>query len=299
MLTSLPIEHPQPNQEFYGLDVLNLFQTCTRAQYEAAGGPLVPFDPTRPEQDWWDDSATADPMTYNVVVGANGFQSISQIRLPLAQAKAPNFKGRPAYPKYSVAQTEAVFPHAAPSNPSLVDPYTLSTQDQANAMLTELGGMSVVDQGGPNSEVILPGIGEIIWPVSYPADDPRRLFAVILNNGKQANVGTALKEKYVNGVGAPGQWVADATQTSGLSWRATELADGSASAAPALPVPCRPLRANERLMTSLVGGLGFQSTQVQRTDLIPAPVFAGATDPVLLDVQAKVTALYNLIVARS
>jgi hypothetical protein len=27
MLTSLPIEQPQPNQEFYGVDVLNLFET--------------------------------------------------------------------------------------------------------------------------------------------------------------------------------------------------------------------------------------------------------------------------------
>ena len=26
MLTSLPIVQPQPNQEFYGLDVLNLFR---------------------------------------------------------------------------------------------------------------------------------------------------------------------------------------------------------------------------------------------------------------------------------
>ena len=56
MLTSLPIEQPQPNQEFYGLDVLNLFETYTRAQFEAAGGPLIPFDPTRAEQDWWDDT---------------------------------------------------------------------------------------------------------------------------------------------------------------------------------------------------------------------------------------------------
>jgi len=48
MLTSLPIEQPQPNQEFYGVDALNLFDTHTRAEFEAAGGPLIPFDPARP-----------------------------------------------------------------------------------------------------------------------------------------------------------------------------------------------------------------------------------------------------------
>jgi hypothetical protein len=59
---------------------------------------------------------------------------------------------------------------------------------------------------------------------------------------------------------------------------------------------------NEGLMTSLVGGLGFQITQIQRTDMIPAsaPASGGtAPEPLLLDIQAKVTALYNLIVPRS
>ena len=67
-------------------------------------------------------------------------------------------------------------------------------------------------------------------------------------------------------------------------------------------MPCRPLLANERLLTSLVGGLGFQTTQIQRTDLIPAaaPASGGGGDsPLLLDIQTKVTALYNLIVPRS
>ena len=80
------------------------------------------------------------------------------------------------------------------------------------------------------------------------------------------------------------------------------MPDGSASTASALPVPCRTLLANERLKTSLVGGLGFQTTQIQRTDLIPVPAPAcggGSADPVLLDIQVKVTALYNLIMPRS
>jgi hypothetical protein len=59
---------------------------------------------------------------------------------------------------------------------------------------------------------------------------------------------------------------------------------------------------NETLVTSLVGGLGFQVTHIQRTDLSPASASASggsATDPVLLDIQGKVTALYNLIVPRT
>ena len=305
MLTSLPIEQPQPNQEFYGLDVLNLFETYTRAQFESAGGPLIPFDPARPEQDWWDDTYAAITSTqrvsYNAVVsGAGGTAAIGSFTQTAAQMATPNFKGLPNYPQWTPAATRAVYNHAAPSTTSAVDPKDLSTAAQAQALLAELGGSSIVDIGA--NSVTIPNIGQIVFPVTYPPDDPRRLFAVVLSSGKLFDVGQALAEKYGAGVGAPGSWIADTTQTSGLSWQATALPDGSASTAAALPVPCRQLLGNEKLTTSLVGGLGFQTTQIQRTDLIPAATPAsggGGSDPVLLDVQVKVTALYNLIVPRS
>jgi hypothetical protein len=194
----------------------------------------------------------------------------------------------------------AVYNHAAPGATSPVDPNDLSTAEQAQALLAELGGTSIVDIGA--NSVTLPNIGQIVFPVTYPPDDPRRLFAVVLSSGKLFNAGQALAGKYAAGMGAPGSWIADASQTSGLSWRAAPVPDGSASTASALPVPCRALLANERLVTSLVGGLGFQTTQIQRTDLIPAATPASngvGCDPVLLDVQAKITALYDLIVPRS
>jgi hypothetical protein len=305
MLTSLPIVQPQPNQEFYGLDVLNLFEVWTRAQFEAAGGPLIPFDPARPEQDWWDDTyaaiAPAQSVNYNaVVLGAGGASAIGSFTQTAGQMATPNFKGLPNYPRWVPASTHAVYNHAAPSTTSPVDPRDLSTAAQAQTLLAELGGTSIVDIGA--NSVTLPNIGQIVFPVTYAPDDPRRLFGVVLSSGKLFNVGQALAEKFAAGIGAPGSWVADATQVSGLSWRPSALPDGSASTASALPVPCRQLLANERLMTSLIGGLGFQTTQIQRTDLIPAATPAssgGGVDPVLLDIQVKVTALYNLIVPRS
>jgi hypothetical protein len=305
MLTSLPIEQPQPNQEIYGVDVLNLFEICTRAQFEGAGGPLIPFDPARPEQNWWDDTyaaiAPTQSVRYNAVVpGAGGVAAVGSFTQTAAQMATPNFKGLPNYSKWIPAATRAVYNHAAPSTTSAIDPKDLSTAEQAQALLAELGGTSIVDIG--ENSVTLPNIGQIVFPVTYPADDPRRLFAVVLSSGKLFNVGVALSEKYAAGVGAPGSWITDPTQISGLLWQATAVPDGSASTVPALPVPCRLLRANERLMTSLVGGLGFQITQIQRTDLIPATAPAlggGATDPVLLDIQSKITALYNLIVPRT
>jgi hypothetical protein len=303
VLTSLPIEQPQPNQELYGVDALNLFETYTRAQFEAAGDPLIPFDPARPEQDWWDDTYAATSPTQSVsykavVWGAGGTAAIGSFTQTAAQMATPNFKGVPNYPRWTPAATRAVYNHAAPSTTSPVDPKDLSTAQQAQALLAELGGASIVDIGA--NSVTLPNIGQIVFPVTYPADDPRRLFAVVLSSSKLFNVGQALTEKYAAGIGAPGSWLADATQISGLRWQSTVVPDGSASTASALPVPCRTLLANERLKTSLVGGLGFQATQIQRTDLIAAPACGGGSaDPVLLDIQVKVTALYNLIIPRS
>ena len=252
MLTSLPIVQPQPNQEFYGLDVLNLFATYTRAQYEAAGGPLIPFDPTRPEQDWWDDTyaaiAPTQSVTYNAVVsGTGGTAAIGSFTQTAAQMATPNFKGLPNYPQWIPVATRAVYNHAAPSTTSPVDPKDLSTAAQAQALLAELGGTSIVDIGA--NSVTLPNIGQIVFPVTYPPDDPRRLFAVVLSSGKLFDVGQALSEKYAAGIGAPGSWVTDATQISGLSWQPASVPDGSASTAAALPVPCRQLLANEKLLT--------------------------------------------------
>ena len=219
MLTSLPIVQPQPNQEFYGLNVLNLFQTYPRAQYEAAGGPLVPFDPTRPEQDWWDDTYAAitptQSVSYSAVVsGAGGASAIGSFTQTAAQMATPNFKGLPNYPKWTPAPSLAVYNHAAPSTTSAVNPNDLSTAAQAQALLAELGGTSIVDIGA--NSVTLPNIGQIVFPVTYPPDDPRRLFGVVLSTGKLFNVGQALAEKYAAGIGAPGSWVADAAQVSGL-----------------------------------------------------------------------------------
>ena len=261
MLTSLPIEQPQPNQEFYGVDALNLFETYTRAQFEAAGGPLIPFDPARPEQDWWDDTYAAIPpaqsVRYNAVIaGAGGTAAIGSFTQTAAQMATPNFKGLPRYTKWTAAPTRAVYNHAAPGSASPVDPKDLSTAEQAQALLAELGGTSIVDIGV--NSVTLPNIGQIVFPVSYPPDDPRRLFAVALSSGKLFSVGQALAEKHSAGIGAPGSWVADATQISGLRWQPIAIPDGSASTASALPVPCRALLANERLMTSLVEAWDFR-----------------------------------------
>lgn len=115
MLTSIPVEQPQPNQEFYGLDVLGLIQTHTRAECQAAGNPDLAFDPSRPEQDWWDDTYASHPPTETVTFSAviyadDGTATIQTFTQSAKNMATRNFKGAPNYPKYTVQRTSAYHP---------------------------------------------------------------------------------------------------------------------------------------------------------------------------------------------
>ena len=298
MQTSFPLEQPQPNHEFYDLTVLLLLKSYTRDSYRAAGNGDPLWDPSRPEQNWWDDTyrGKTGPIVFNAIqYASDGAATIVQITQDAKAMATPNFKGLPNYPAWTPAPTAAVQLRSAGASATAVDPNELSTPEQAQALFGELGGASVVDAGA--NSVTLPGIGEIIFPISYPAGDSRRAFAIVLVNGKLANVGQMLAEKYSAGVGHPGHWVTDAQRTSGLNWQIDPVEDGSSSTGPAVPPPCRALKANERLQTMTVGTF-FKATQIRRTDLTsPAPTTTSEMNAVVLaDIQTKVTAIYNLVI---
>src|ERR1700688_1745402 len=161
MQTSFPLEQPQPNQEFYGLELLLLLKTYTRDSYRAAGNGDPVWDLSRPEQNWWDDTyvGKTGPISFNAIqYASDGTATIVEITQDAKAMATPNFKGIPHYPVWTPAATAAVQPHAAGASATPVDPNELSTPEQAQALFVELGGTSVVDTGA--SSVTLPGIGE-------------------------------------------------------------------------------------------------------------------------------------------
>lgn len=299
MITSALTPQSQPAAPTYAMQELTLLQTYTRAQVEAANGPQPPFDKSRPEQDWWIDGVEPGLYSYTGILNpGTGAQSLAPYSTP--NAGAPNFKGIPAYPAWTPLSTVAVQPHAAPSAPSPVDPNTLSTAEQSAAMLTLLGGSSVVDTGA--EQLTLPGIGEIEFPITYGTEG-RRAYAVVLSNGKQFNVGLAQCQMWGTlagfkgarslGIGAPGQFVPDTSNTSGLSWQPNALDDGSEIATPALPVPCRALLANEKIITVNTGSiLGSLMTEIERTDMQQTPaagsLAAGVDTPLAIQTNQMV-----------
>jgi len=300
MQTSFPVEPPQSNQEFYGLEALLLVKTYTRDSFRSAGNGDPVFDPSRPEQNWWDNTydGKSGPVSFNAIqYAADGAAAIVQITQDAKAMSTPNFKGLPHYPAWVPPPTAAVQPRASGASATPVDPNDLSTPEQAQALFVELGGTRVVDTGA--SSVTLPGIGEIVFPISYPAGDSRRAFAIVLADGKIANVGQAMAEKDGAGVGHPGRWISDSMRTSGLHWQVDPVPDGGSSTAAAVPPPCRALKPNEQLHTMTVGTF-FRATQIRRTDL-EAPAPGAASDlvaVVLADLQAKITAIYNLLIPR-
>jgi hypothetical protein len=287
MIKSIPSDPAQPSTQFYNIDALYTIIVHTRSGVEANNGPEPPFDMSQGERTWWDDSATG-PKTYNVFDdNTNTFKTIT------LDARKPNFKGLPNYPKWTPAQTVALIPGTLGTSDRPVDPRVLSTEDQAKALQAELGGTGYQDTG--LSSVVLPVVGTLVFPINY-GTETRREWAVVLSNGKQFNVGQALTQKYINGIGAPGQWVADSGFTSGLSWKVTAIVDGSASTLQPVPPPCRALLPNEKIAMVQIGIL--QQVQVERTDLVaPTPAGTAGTgdSTAIADIHTKVNRMFSLM----
>lgn len=289
MITSLSSEQPQPSTEFYGLEVLQLVKTHARVEYEDAGGPLIAFDPSRPEQNWWIDGAAAKPFSYSgLVQPGDGSATIKSFVSP--DPSKPNFKGIPNWPEWNPAPTVAVQPRMG-GVVTAVNRVDLSTADEAQSMLAEIGGVKVIDAGA--DAVTIPGFGTIVQPINYGVE-ARRVFDLVLANGNKANVGQLLANKYRYGIGRPGRWVPDTGQVSGLHWEATPISAGSEIAADPLPPPCRQLKANEQIVVYLASPFN-KASRIHRNDIAPA-AGTGTDAEILRDIQAKVTAIYNLVI---
>jgi hypothetical protein len=270
---SQPVIPPQPDLEAYGVQELALFNTYTRATYQAAFGVQAPaWDPTRLTKTWFDSTVdTSNPAniaTYQIVgTDPSNNWVIEPLTMPAPEAATVNLTGAITYPPYVVAPTDAT------RGGSVLNPIYLSLESDAQAFMIEFGGTSLLDEG---ATPVLPAI--------YPPDEPRRLWDVLIN-GTPVNVGALLQDMNANGVGAPGQW-----ETSGGQpmWVAAPPAPtGSNDTRPPRPMPVRSLLPNEKLQTGLMG------VSVVRTDLQQqANEQAGQFTP---DDRATLQQIYQLV----
>jgi hypothetical protein len=279
---SRPVAPLPPNKEVYSVQDLALFRSYTRESYRAAFGVEAPaFDPSRLVKTWFDSTADVSQpdnvSVYRVVArDANGNWAVRQLVIPAAEAAAVNLPGRIAYPAYVVRPTNATRTGPGGLVPQPLNPDYLSSMDDAQRMMAEVGGSAVVEEfplGG--------GFGTY-----FPAEEDRRLWEVVVK-GRRINAGFLLKDRNSGGVGAPGQW--DLSGEVPAWMPAPAGPSGVDDTRPLREIPVRDLLPFEQLQPTLMGA------SVIRTDLRQeAGKILGQFTP---EDRALLVAIYNALVA--
>jgi hypothetical protein len=151
-------------------------------------------------------------------------------------AASVNLPGAYRYPAYAVAPTDAMVVLVSSDGSTVarlpVPAVQLATLEQATAVASSVGGTLAEDTSWFATSVQ--------WGL-----ETRRMYNIVVD-GRTYNAGVLLQQQNANGIGAPGDWVDEA---SGLRW-----APGKQITAPldpavqAVPVPCRTLDADEEIV---------------------------------------------------
>jgi hypothetical protein len=245
---SQPLAPPQPNTEFYNIQDLALFQAYSRESYRAAFGvEAAAYDASRVLKSWFDSTVDiSDPgnvAVYRVVAqDQSGNGILRQMVMPAQEAATVNLPGAIRYPPYVVAPTLAT------RGGSILNPIYLSLENDAQALLTQLGGSNLQQEDLPS------------FPASYPSDELRRPWYFLLD-GQTVNVGALLLTRNAQGVGAPGHWDVSSPQPV---WVPDPPAPtGADDTRPPRGMPVRDLLPNEQLYSGVMGILGVVRTDLQ------------------------------------
>lgn len=234
---SLPKKLTVPEEDYYPVDRLHLFEKHDRESWERAFGEQAPkWDPSRPEKRWADTSVLAgvsDPV--NSFVDYTHFnmatRKFESLRLTVREAATPNLSGSFVYPKHMISPTSAVM-----VNPDGIEeplnPKFLCYKSEAEALAGELG-VNVVAESGAFSD----GPYTIDW-----RNENRRMWLIKIG-GDYHGAALLLAAKHKYGVGAPGSWqLLDGGQPV---WIKGSEPTGEQDSRPEVPVPCRELAGNE------------------------------------------------------
>jgi len=270
---SVPIVPGQPlGRDVYGKESLYLFKLYDRASYFAEFGVQAPpCDPKRKMKRWFDSTAAGKYKAFGQ--DARGYPLICDLTLSPEEASTVNLPGKSDYPAYSPAPTTAVV-RDYQGAPSQIDPYYLSTREEAFAMCAELGVDTVA-----LSEVNDVGPFEVDW-----RGEARRFFCI---GAQQEYVGQLLRLKYANGVGAPGHWMIFENKHA---WVVDNPASEPASGEE-VQVPVRDLLPDERIIVGF-GGTPLIGRGDAQVELSP---FTAVDRIVLNDLNDRVKALETLL----
>lgn len=268
MPTSVPQEKPQPTDQSYGLDQLDLFSKFTRDTYLAAFGEQAPpFDATKQPKYWFDSSVPVNDMAYTIngvfpitwKDNGNGTADKASILINNRTASAVNIPGHYNYPKADPPKASGVFMQAG-SAKQYIDASLLATMDQAKKLIADAEAAGIdMDDTPQVVDYAIP------YNLQFEQDEVRQVITVSPKGGYANNVGQLLKQQSANGVGYPGLW---ASSNGSLVWRPSTPTETNSF--PEIPVPQRDLKSNERFETAgMIGGTVIVNTSnplVQQQD---------------------------------
>ena len=226
----------------YPIETLEICERFDRAGFEARFGEQPPpFNVNEPPK-FWLDTRDAAGNYIRVSRNATGKPSIVPMTMTRELAAKPNISGAYRWPKWTPEPTPATQELSIGGGTRIIayPAGRLSSEDQARALAIELGGTFQIDQSSL----------EPPFDVKYNGD-PRRVYEVVLPNGTDINIGQLLAQKYVNGVGAPGQWKHG---TQGVYWEpAPQYTAALDPKVQEIPVPCRKLDPDEEFYQGTMG----------------------------------------------
>ncbi len=147
-LASVPVIPQQPVQAEYSATALQTLQTFTYESYRSAAGVPPPWDATRPEQFWFDSTAsTAVGSIYQysaVLTDANGNPIIGPQMIPAVWALTPNIPQPQMTPSTSILPVpvrallanEQLFLNPDAAGPGVGGPWVLNTSMEGTLAAT-------------------------------------------------------------------------------------------------------------------------------------------------------------------
>ncbi len=238
-ITSKPKKLAVPEEPFYPIDTLYLFDRFDRASWERAFGEQAPpWDPSRGVKAWADTTAIEgadDPdgvfVEYDYFDPAS--RKFERMRMTAREAAVPNLPGEYVYPAYVVTPTPAVIINPDGGEDTF-NPEMLCYRAEADGLARELGATSVIENRFPEG-----GQFRIEW-----RGEQRRMWLLRIGSNLHS-AALLLQKKYRGGVGAPGEWM---IEPSGQPvWLARKQETGLGNRQREVAVPCRHLADNEAL----------------------------------------------------
>jgi len=267
MPTSVQTQQPIPPTSPYGISLLYLFSTYTRASFLQAFGVVAPpFNPSWPVKTWFDSAANSNVPTvyYSLETATEGDTQqivfppvMAPFLLAAGQANVVNLPNDPtSYSAWVPAPTVAVQTqtlNGVTTTINAVNPNFLSTPRSSKRSI-----FHTRRTGGVQTWTPAPGNSDL--QIQYGAET-RRIYYFIDSNNQWQWVGYLLLQEYASGVGAPGQWVSEpATPGPGAPanmwvWQAGVIASPVVPTSQMIPMPMRTLFTDKTII-SVSAGMG-------------------------------------------